>query len=179
MRVRRARLPGGVRRTGRPAGAAGLAGAADGAGVVSGADGAGGLSRLVAAAQAGDSAALTALARAGSALGVAVAGALNLLDLDQVVLGGTYATLFDWVAPEVERETRDRVLSWQWAPTVVRRSGLGADAAVVGAARSVLASVLSAPDAGRVRSERRLTKVLGPRAAVGRPSCLACPLDVR
>ena len=131
--------------------AAGLAAAADGAGVVPGADGAGGLSRLVAAAQAGDSAALTALARAGSALGVAVAGALNLLDLDQVVLGGTYATLFDWVAPEVERETRDRVLSWQWAPTVVRRSGLGADAAVVGAARSVLASVLSAPDQVVVR----------------------------
>ncbi len=126
---------------GLPAAPGTSAGAGDGGG-----DGDGVLTGLVAAAREGDPTVVRALSRAGSALGVAVSGALNLFDLDEVVLGGTYATLFDWVAPEVQRETSRRVLSWHWAPTVVRCSGLGADAAVVGAARSVLASVLAAPD---------------------------------
>ena len=95
----------------------------------------------------GDAQVLEALARASVALGVAVSTALNLLDLDHVVLGGIYAPLYPWMAPEVERQIRRRVLSSQWKPPTVRRSALGADAAVVGAARSVLQRVLADPGA--------------------------------
>jgi predicted NBD/HSP70 family sugar kinase len=99
----------------------------------------------------GNGQALEALAGAGVALGVAVSTALNLLDLDHVVLGGIYAPGVAWIAPEVERQIRRRVLSSQWQPPSVRRSSLGADAAVVGAARSVLQRVLADPGAYLLR----------------------------
>ena len=108
--------------------------------------GGGALARLVQEAREGDARVLEALARASVALGVAVSTALNLLDLDRVVLGGIYAPLFPWMAPEVG-QIRRRVLSSQWEPATVRRSALGADAAVVGAARSVLQQVLADPGA--------------------------------
>jgi len=114
-------------------------------GTSAGGDGA--LARLVQEAREGDAQVLEALARASVALGVAVSTALNLLDLDHVVLGGIYAPLYPWMAPEVERQIRRRVLSSQWKPPTVRRSALGADAAVVGAARSVLQRVLADPGA--------------------------------
>jgi predicted NBD/HSP70 family sugar kinase len=105
------------------------------------------LARLVQEAREGNVQVLEAIDRAGVALGVAVSTALNLLDLDHVVLGGIYAPLFPWIAPEVERQILRRVLSSQWEPPTVRRSALGGDAAVVGAARSVLQQVLADPGA--------------------------------
>jgi len=114
-------------------------------GTSAGGDGA--LARLVHEAGRGNTQVLNALARASVALGVAVSTALNLLDVDHVVLGGIYAPLFPWIAPEVERQIRRRVLFSQWDPPTVRRSALGADAAVVGAARSVLQGVLGDPGA--------------------------------
>jgi predicted NBD/HSP70 family sugar kinase len=114
-------------------------------GTSAGGDGA--LARLVHEATVGDTDVLDALARASMALGVAISGALNLLDLSRVVLGGIYAPLFPWIAPEIERQVRRRVLAARWDPPVVRRSRLGTDAAVVGAATSVIHRILSDPDA--------------------------------
>ena len=114
-------------------------------GTSAGGDGA--LARLVDEAAQGNATVLDALARASVALGVAVSTALNLLDLDHVVLGGIYAPLFPWVAPEVERQIHRRVLASRWDPPGVRRSTLGAEAAVVGAARSVLQQILGDPGA--------------------------------
>lgn len=103
------------------------------------------ITRLISAAERGEPATRRALADAGAALGVAVAGVINLLDVDTVVLGGSYAALARWLAPPVEAEIRRRVLTAAWSPVTVRPARLGAEAAAVGAAGSVVRTVLEQP----------------------------------
>ncbi|MDQ7907852.1 ROK family protein [Phytohabitans sp. ZYX-F-186] len=100
---------------------------------------------LLPQAEAGNPAVLDALASAGEALGVAVAGVVNLLDVEAVVLGGIYAPLAAWLRPAVEAEIHRRVLTAAWSPVAVRPSVLGADAAVVGAAGSVVRTIQNHP----------------------------------
>ncbi|RBI96526.1 sugar kinase, partial [Micromonospora provocatoris] len=88
---------------------------------------------------------LTALADAGTALGIAVAGVVNLLDLDTVVLGGGYARLAPWLRPTVEAEVSRRVLTAGWAPVTVRPAVLGAQSAAVGGAGSVVRRIVDRP----------------------------------
>ena len=54
---------------------------------------------------------MAALDEAGAALGIAVASALNMLDLDRVVLGGIYSPLAPYLIPTVEREIQARLVS--------------------------------------------------------------------
>lgn len=103
--------------------------------------------KLVELAAAGERSALRALTGAGTALGVALSGVVNLLDVDTVVLGGVYAPLTPWLGPVVQRELRARVLTAQWSPVTVRPSVLGGSAAVVGAAGSVVRTVRDNPAA--------------------------------
>ncbi|OLB77832.1 MAG: sugar kinase [Actinobacteria bacterium 13_2_20CM_2_71_6] len=100
---------------------------------------------IVARAGAGESRMLAALEGAGRALGVAVAGVVNLLDVGTVVLGGSYALLAPWLAGPVEREISARVLTASWSPVTVRASRLGTEATVVGAAGSVVRAVRDDP----------------------------------
>jgi len=101
--------------------------------------------RIVEAAEQGSVETTAALRQAGRALGIAVAGAINLLDIPGVVLGGIYAPLAAWIAPEVQREVDRRVLSAAWAPVAVRVSKAGTDAAVLGAAGSITHAILRDP----------------------------------
>ncbi|MFI5929383.1 ROK family protein [Micromonospora sp. NPDC051543] len=101
--------------------------------------------RLAELAEAGEPAALRALNDAGTALGVAVAGVVNLLDLDTVVLGGGYAPLAPWLCPPVLAEIKARVLTAAWSPVTVRPSTLGPEAAAVGAAGSVVRRIVARP----------------------------------
>jgi predicted NBD/HSP70 family sugar kinase len=103
------------------------------------------IARLAERAGAGDPAAVRALTGAATALGVAIAGVVNLLDVDTVVLGGVYAPLARWLIPPIDGEIQRRVLTAAWSPVVVRPSLLGADAAVVGAAGSVVRAILEQP----------------------------------
>lgn len=86
-----------------------------------------------------------ALTAAASALGVVLAGVVNLLDVETVVLGGIYAPLAPWLAPVVEAEIGRRVLTVGWSPVTVRASVLGAEAAVTGAAGAVVRAVREHP----------------------------------
>ncbi|MFF5181494.1 ROK family protein [Micromonospora sp. NPDC000316] len=104
-----------------------------------------GTARLAELAEAGDPDALRALRDAGTALGVAVASVVNLLDLDTVVLGGGYAPLAPWLCPPVLAEIAGRVLTAAWSPVTVRPSILGPEAAVVGAAGSVVRHIVGRP----------------------------------
>lgn len=78
-----------------------------------------------------------------AALGIALAGAVNLLDLPVVVLGGHLAPL----AAPIDEELRRRVLTARWTPPKVRASTLGADAAVIGAAHTVTQAIIDDPAA--------------------------------
>ncbi|MEU8297915.1 ROK family protein [Micromonospora sp. NPDC048909] len=101
--------------------------------------------RLAELAGAGAEHALRALDEAGVALGVAVASVVNLLDLDTVVLGGGYAPLTPWLRSPVLAEISRRVLTAAWSPVTVRPATLGADAAVLGAAGSVVRRIIARP----------------------------------
>lgn len=103
------------------------------------------LARLAGLAAAGDTAALRALTGAADALGIAVAGVINLLDVDTIVLGGGYTPLARWLRPGVQAEIERRVLTAAWSPIEVRASAWGAEAAVVGAAGAVVRSVRDDP----------------------------------
>ncbi|MER7440516.1 ROK family protein [Micromonospora avicenniae] len=101
--------------------------------------------RLTELAETGSVDALRALHEAGTALGIAVASVVNLLDLDTVVLGGGYAPLTPWLRPPVLDEISRRVLTAAWSPVTVRPAALGADAAAVGAAGSVVRRIIARP----------------------------------
>lgn len=105
------------------------------------------VSALAAAAAEGRPAALDALARAGRALGLALGNFVNLVDVDRVVLGGTYAQVAVHLLGPVEGELRARVLSAPWGEPSVRASVAGERAAMTGAALSVLGRVIDDPTA--------------------------------
>ena len=100
-----------------------------------------------AAAAAGDPAAVRALEEAGAALGIALSGAVNLLDPQAVVVGGPLADLAPWLLPGVRRELADRVTDRQWRPQDVVTSRLGRDGVLRGAAYSAVRAVLDDPAA--------------------------------
>jgi predicted NBD/HSP70 family sugar kinase len=98
------------------------------------------LDALVAAAGRADPDATAALTAGGRSLGVALAGALNLLDLPTVVLGGGYPGLGPALPAAVADELAHRVV-WR-SPVELRISALGADAALRGAGTSVVRALL-------------------------------------
>ncbi|OLT43185.1 sugar kinase [Saccharomonospora sp. CUA-673] len=105
------------------------------------------LDALVARLEAGDRPAVAAVRAAADWLGVALSGALNLLDVPAVVLGGTYARLYPWLAGPLADRLSARVLSAPWSEVDVVRSRLGTEAAVRGAALSAVRAVVADPEA--------------------------------
>jgi len=81
---------------------------------------------------------LAALDAAAHALGIALANVLNLLDIDTVLLGGSFTLLSAWLIAGVEAEVNQRVLSAAWAPIAVRTATIGPDAAAIGAGAAVI-----------------------------------------
>lgn len=90
----------------------------------------------------GDDDVRRALRDAGTALGVALTGAVNLLDPESVVLGGALAGLAPWLLPSLEREL-DRRTAGPACPVSVSR--LGPEGPLLGAAHSVVRAVLDDP----------------------------------
>jgi predicted NBD/HSP70 family sugar kinase len=88
-----------------------------------------------------------ALEGAGTALGIALSGLVNVLDLDTVILGGIYTRLEPWLRTHIARELTERVLAAEWAPVQIRPSVLAEEAAVIGAAASVVRLVWDHPAA--------------------------------
>jgi glucokinase len=103
-------------------------------------EGAGDGPALVTAARAGDPVALAALTRAGRAIGVAVASAAVLLDVELVVIGGGLANAGDLLfAPASAAYERHAGLDYSRRVRLVPAQ-LGGDAGLVGAAAFVHAA---------------------------------------
>ncbi|HEX6233412.1 MAG TPA: ROK family transcriptional regulator [Jiangellaceae bacterium] len=92
-----------------------------------------------------DEPARVALNSAGAALGQAIADAVNLLDIDHVLLGGSYALIADLLAPAIEAELAVRVLGAPWAPVTVAAAPVADHAALTGGALAVLRDVIDNP----------------------------------
>jgi predicted NBD/HSP70 family sugar kinase len=99
------------------------------------------------AAEAGDPAALASLDRGAKALGVAIASFVNLVDVEQVVLGGTYALLGEHLIARMRDHVRTRVISAPWQQIEVRVSASGEHATLSGAALAVLHQLTADPTA--------------------------------
>ncbi|MFJ7903322.1 ROK family protein [Streptomyces sp. NPDC096198] len=92
----------------------------------------------------GDPDVLRALSDAGTALGIALTGAVNLLDPQAVVLGGALAALAPWLLTSLEEELARRLAGPACTVTVSR---LGSEGPLLGAAHSVVRAVLDDPAA--------------------------------
>jgi predicted NBD/HSP70 family sugar kinase len=93
----------------------------------------------------GDEQACAAVRSAARALGIALSGVVNVLDIPTVVLGGHLAQVGDLLAPEVDALLGRRVLSAHWvSPTVVVASDDPAPGAT-GAALLALQKVVTEP----------------------------------
>lgn len=92
---------------------------------------------LARAAGRGEREALAAFERIGVCLGTGLAGLLNLLNLDGIVIGGGVAASFDLMAPAIRRTLAARTFPRIAAGVKVRRSRLGDDAGLLGGAMLV------------------------------------------
>ncbi|WP_406166026.1 ROK family protein [Streptomyces sp. NBC_00996] len=90
----------------------------------------------------GDTEVRHALREAGTALGIALTGAVNLLDPETVVLGGALSGLAPWLLPSLEDELARRTAGPACAVFVSR---LGPEGPLLGAAHSVVRAVLDDP----------------------------------
>ena len=105
------------------------------------------LRELVERLERGEKTALDAVADAAVALGIGLADVVNLIDPDTIILGGTYASLVRWLREPLQASLARQVIGSKGRPLQIRRSVLGPDAAVRGAASLVIQHVLSEPGA--------------------------------
>ncbi|MEV5437674.1 ROK family transcriptional regulator [Streptomyces sp. NPDC052682] len=99
---------------------------------------------LAGRAETGDEAVRRALREAGEALGIALTGAVNLLDPEGVVLGGELSALAPWLLPSLREELARRTAGPVCPVTVSR---LGPEGPLLGAAHAVVRAVLDDPAA--------------------------------
>lgn len=102
---------------------------------------------LVRSAANGNQRALDSITAGSAALGTALANAVNLIDVETVVLGGIYAPLAPFLIPGIDRTLSARVLSAPWSGLQVRAAEVRDYAALSGAASAVLADVIDDPSA--------------------------------
>lgn len=96
------------------------------------------LEELTARARKGDAQAVALWDSVGTRLGIALAGAVNLLNLDAVVVGGGVAGAGRYLFDAVRRTIRERAMSVQGRRVCVVRARLGNNAGLIGAAVMVM-----------------------------------------
>ena len=104
-----------------------------------------GASELVSRAREGEADATRAVERAAWALGIALAGVVNVLDLPVIVLGGHLGQIAEVLRPLVEPALRARVLSSRWLPPQIETANGDPAPGATGAALRELARLVDAP----------------------------------
>ena len=102
---------------------------------------------VLAAAGAGDPIALAAFGETGRWLGIGLAGAINVLNPDLVLLGGRLASSYPFVRSTLEAELDRRVLRASRRLVRVVPTSLGEDAPLLGAAELAFEPLLADPAA--------------------------------
>ncbi|WP_461186951.1 ROK family protein [Arthrobacter sp. Z4-13] len=102
------------------------------------------MSALTRALTAEEPAALLAVQRAGRSLGVAVASASRVVDIRAVVLGGHFAVLESWLRPPL-LDSLSRYAPGKFLPGHITTAAAGENGALLGAAGSVVRSLVEAP----------------------------------
>lgn len=100
--------------------------------------------RLLGALSEGDKRATAAVERAGHHLGIAVVSTVRLMSLSEVVLGGSFSLLADWIRPSLLGALAEHAPG-AVNPADVVVSTLGQSAALLGAAGSCIRGILEEP----------------------------------
>ncbi|GLW56957.1 ROK family protein [Kitasatospora phosalacinea] len=103
------------------------------------------ITELVRRAEAGHAETRRALRHAGTALGTALAAAVNLVDPATLVLGGAYADLAQWLLPAMRAELAELIRVRPWPEEALRASPLGRRGPVLGAALVTVRSLHTDP----------------------------------
>lgn len=93
----------------------------------------------------GDPVALRAIAEVGRWLGMGIGNLVNIFNPELVVLGGLYDRLYPFLEDAVVVAARRSSLDAPGEMVTIERSGLGADAALIGAAELVHSEVIADP----------------------------------
>jgi glucokinase len=99
-----------------------------------------GVEELAILARSGDVRAASLFSRAGSALGIAIAGWLNTLDVHTIIIAGGVLPALDLIEPSIRAEVGERAYGLDRSALRILPASLGADAGIVGAARLVMGS---------------------------------------
>jgi len=113
---------------------------------------------LLASAAQSDDRALAAMRETGRWIGVGLAGLVNLLNPEIVVLGGFFAEAFEHLRPSLLAELEARALAATRSGVTIVPAALGIDAALIGAAELGFESVLSDPVRGPMPSMPRAAR---------------------
>jgi len=97
------------------------------------------------AADAGDSQAVDALAAAGTAMGIGIAGLINVLNPEKIILGGPLSVAGEHMLPSIVESVRRHSMQEIAAQTEIALSTFGPDASVMGAAAVVVDDILTNP----------------------------------
>jgi predicted NBD/HSP70 family sugar kinase len=100
---------------------------------------------LRARAEAGEDLAVAAIAQAARALGIALAGVVNVLDIPTVVLSGHLGQIGDLLAPDLTAALEQRVLSSHWVTPEIAVAPDDAAPGATGAALLELQAVIADP----------------------------------
>lgn len=105
------------------------------------------VAEVLAAAEAREPAAAQAVAQVACSLGRVLANLVNLLNPQVIVLGGVLGDVFAVAAPQVVSELDRQAMGAARAMVEVRRSGLGGDSSLLGAAEVAIRFLLADPAA--------------------------------
>jgi len=87
-----------------------------------------------------------AVHQAGTALGIALSNAINLLDIDEVVFGNAYLRLLPYLRPHIEHELHNRLVAARWLTPTVTTATAGERIAAAGAAWTALNALVASPE---------------------------------
>jgi predicted NBD/HSP70 family sugar kinase len=103
------------------------------------------VAEVMSRAHSGDQATFRGLDQLGHWLGLGIGNLINVFNPDQVVIGGFYRPLYPFLEGSMLRGVGEVALDAAWDTCDLRRSGLGDDAILVGAAELVLSEVIGDP----------------------------------
>lgn len=118
---------------------------------------------VVAAAEAGEPAALTAIGHVATWLGIGLAGLVNVFNPSLIVLGGLFQRIHPLIHVEVDRVLGERALVASRELVRIVPATLGADAPVIGAAEAAFEPLLADPAARLATLSRRPSMAVGYR----------------
>jgi len=103
------------------------------------------VSSIKQAADDGDENAIESIAEAGTAMGIGLAGLINIFNPEKVIIGGPISVVGEYLLPSIQKSVNKYSMAEIASQTEVSLSEFGRDASLVGAAAIVVDDILRNP----------------------------------